>query len=103
MPETEKKPIQFSIQNIEIVEATIYKPPIDPTVLTEPFTITLNLEQKIDPSGKVIAVILTSNITASRDSNLRLGAMTTACFFSIADFDSILKSDAGVYYIPPDL
>jgi hypothetical protein len=103
MPEIQKKPIQFTLQNIEIVEVNLPRPPQDTTILNEPFTLTINLEQRIDPEGKIIAVIITTIITASRNVDIKLGGMTAACFFNIVDFDSIATSTKGVYNATPEL
>lgn len=94
--------IDFQIKSIELLKGSINLPSTPDVSLTN-FTFNINLENKADPSSKMLFVIVTVEIM-SEDQNHILGSLVASCIYEVANFEEIIKiEENGRLNIPQQI
>lgn len=84
--------INFQIRAVDLLGSYLYTPK-DVTVAEQNFSFNLDIEQKVDNNQKAIIVITNIDISSTSDLNKKLGSISTACVFTITNFNEVIKID----------
>lgn len=92
-----------TINGIEILESHLYNPNRH-LVNDQEFTFNIKVNQRVDPSGKLLGVICEISVLAKDDQSPNpLGHLTTNCVFRLKDFDRFLDKVKNEFTLPDDL
>jgi hypothetical protein len=64
------------------------------------FNFSIRIESKADAANKLVFVIVHVDIK-TEDLSLVLGSLSLSCIYEIADFDALIKMDAGGNLVMP--
>lgn len=89
MPEEKNELMSFQLRAIEILERTLVKPPA-PGFTISSFNFNINIESNVDSNQKLVLVNTKVKVFAD-DQTTELGSLTSACIFSLGNFDKAVK------------
>lgn len=93
---------EYSLKEIEILKSSINTPEATNLPVAN-YQFAVSLETKIDPSAKLIFVVVNIDIT-SEESKLILASTSVSCIYQIVNFEEVIKQNAeNKYEIPPKL
>lgn len=80
--------MQFKLKGIELLKTVLNQPVLgfSPTE----FQFDISVENRVDPSQKLIFVIITADVRADNKPE-QLAAISTACIFGIENFEELIK------------
>lgn len=88
MPEEKNDLISFQLRAIELHERSLVKQA--PGFVTSNFHFNINMESNVEVTQKIVLVLTKVKIFAD-DQTTELGALTSACVFSLGNFDEAVK------------
>ena len=89
MPEEKNDLMSFQLRAIELHERTLVKPGA-PGFTVSNFHFNINIESNVDSNQKLVLVSTKVKIYAD-DQTTELGSLTSACIFSLGNFDKAVK------------
>lgn len=92
----------IQLQGIELLKGSLELPNAVNGVVNN-FNFDINIENKIDPTNKLIFVIVNINVKGD-DATLTLGALSVSCIFHLLNFDEIIKPNTeGKFDVPTQI
>jgi|JI10StandDraft_1071094.scaffolds.fasta_scaffold1558452_1 hypothetical protein len=88
MPEEKDDLMRFQLRAIELHERSLVKPAPGFTVTN--FHFNINIESNVDTTQKIVLVLTKVKIFGD-DQTTELGSLTSACVFSLGNFDAAVK------------
>ena len=88
-----KELIKFQIRAVDLLNSSLQLPK-EEIIDQSNFNFNVNLEQKIDHNLKSFIVITTVDITSAKNITEKLGSISTACLYTIENFDELIKADS---------
>lgn len=100
--ETKEGNAQIQFKSIELLNGGLHLPN-KPVLSLGNFNFSVSGEFRIDPSQKLIFVIISTEIK-TEDNAMTLGSLSISCIFHLVNFDEVIKNTAdGKLEIPPGL
>ncbi len=87
-----KELINFQIRSVDLLGSYLSTPK-DLEINVQEFSFDINLEQKVDHNLKSLVVITNIDVTSINDTSKKLGSVSTACVFTIENFNDVIKMD----------
>lgn len=87
-----KELINFQIRSVDLLGHYLSTPK-EPNINIQEFSFDINLERKVDHNLKSLVVITNIDITSISDTSQKLGSVSTACVFTIENFNEVIKMD----------
>src|SRR5258708_33539007 len=87
---------EYSLKGIEILKSSINTPDATNLPMAN-YQFAVSLETKIDPSAKLIFVVVNIDIT-SEDQKLILASTSVSCIYQIVNFEKAIKQNAENKY-----
>jgi hypothetical protein len=85
-----KELINFQIRSVDLLGSYL-SVPNEANLKILDFSFDINLERKVDHNLKSLVVITNINITSTNNASEKLGSVSTACVFTIHNFDEVIK------------
>lgn len=92
--------VAMQIRAIELLNSSLHYP-ANPTTASSTFNFSIRIESKADAANKLVFVIVHVDIK-TEDLTLVLGSLSLSCIYEIADFDAVIKMDAGGNLVMPE-
>lgn len=92
--------VEMQIRAIELLNSSLQYP-ANPTTASTAFNFSIRIESKADAANKLVFVIVHVDIK-TEDLSLVLGSLSLSCIYEIADFDAVIKMDAGGNLVMPE-
>lgn len=89
MPEEKNDLMSFQLRAIELHERSLVKPSV-PGFTVSNFHFNISIESNVDTTQKLVLVVTKVKIFAD-DQTTELGSLTSACVFSLGNFDEAVK------------
>lgn len=100
MPDNKKDVMSFQLRAIELHERSLVKP-LSPTLVINNFHFNVNVEMNMDAAQKLL--LFTTKVKVYGDDQVfELGALTTACVFSLGNFEEAVKVQPDGSFLLPD-
>jgi hypothetical protein len=87
-----KELINFQIRSVDLLGSYLSIPKESNPPIQD-FSFDINLERKVDHNLKSLVVITNINISTTSNISEKLGSVSTACVFTIHNFDEVIKMD----------
>lgn len=101
MPEEKNDLMSFQLRAIELHERSLAKPASGFTVTN--FHFNIHIESNVDDTQKIVLVLTKVKIFAD-DQTTELGSLTSACIFSLGNFDEAVKRQpSDSFELPEEL
>src|SRR5690606_18524718 len=86
-----KELINFQIRSVDLLSSYLSTPKDNLNI--QDFSFDINLERKVDHNIKSLIVITNINISSLSNVSEKLGSVSTACVFTIHNFEEVIKMD----------